>query len=144
MIDDDDDFDIPTVYQNAIKIFTDNGGVDYIVSSHCHDFVRYEWEDGSSIAVDGGNDYIRRACIQWVSIGRIYCEEFNIRSSDDFDTLKKRLLWGNKNSEGKVVWTPLSVLSSIFLDKILTKQLNLDKKTEIVIKAILLERECFR
>jgi len=144
MIDDDDDFDIPTVYQNAIKIFTDNGGVDYIVSSHCHDFVRYEWGDGSSVAVDGGTDYIRRACIEWKSVGRMYCEEFNIMSSDDFDTLKKRLLWGSKNSEGKVVWTPLCVLSSIFLDKILTKQLNLDKKTEIVIKAILLERECFR
>jgi hypothetical protein len=138
---------VPDVYQNAVKIYKDDGSIDYLVSTHCHDFVSHQWEDGSSVYVDGGNEYIRRG---WnlddeLQIDRVYYEEFSVTQNDSFEFLKEKFLWGTRGKDGNesFKWVRLQECNSSHLKAILRTQDQINLMTESVIKSILAERKYF-
>ena len=46
--------------QNAVKITENHPDEFFLVSAHRHDYNKYTFKDGSFVAVDGGNFYVRR------------------------------------------------------------------------------------
>jgi hypothetical protein len=133
------------VYQNSVKIFKDDGSFLYLISNHCHDYKSYQWEDGSSLAVDGGKDYLKR-CNNFKKIGKKYFEEWNVTSNDSFDVIKNKLLWGTRgiNGDQPLTWKPLNTLTDSHLKNILKTEIQINDMTEAVIKAILVERRYFK
>ena len=76
------------IIQNAIKILG-NPPV-YLRSRNVHDYRALDLPNGNSVAVDGGNCYIRRGykrCLDGY-------EEFNLLDTDPFEVICDRLLWG--------------------------------------------------
>jgi hypothetical protein len=138
---------VPDVYQNAVKLYKDDGTIEYMVSAHRHDYRTHTWEDGSSVSVDGGNEYIRRG---WkldddFQLDRVYFEEFSITQNDSFELLRKKLLWGTrgKNGDEPVKQVCLCDCNSSHLKAIIRTQPQIDLMTESVIKSILTERKYF-
>lgn len=107
------------IIQNAIQIL--EGNEKFLVSSHVHDFRTHTFEDGTSISVDGGYDYIKR-CFPEGDTG--YGKKwygYSLNSSDPFDTIKERLLWGTRGIDGKqpLNWVRLIDCSTTHLQAIL-------------------------
>jgi len=109
------------IIQNAVKI-TEGNAVTYLVSSHRHDYKVYNFENGSTYAVDGGKEYIRRgfsSLTDYPSDSRI--DDYNLSEESDFDVVKNKLLWGTRGVSGKdpLKYLPFKELSVSHLKSIL-------------------------
>jgi hypothetical protein len=138
----DEDEDFPDVIQNAVKYWEADGTERYLVSSHTHDFRTYSWEDGSSISVDGGLDYIRRSHKMEVKHFSNYYEEFNLTNQSSIEECKEKMLWayipvGEKQD---VIWSRLADYSSRQLVGILDTQFKISEDVKKTIEAILEDR----
>ena len=107
------------IIQNAVRILEGNEP-SYLISSNRHDFKTHTFEDGTSISVDGGNDYIRR-CGNFEVKGIKY-EDWSLDDSAPFKTIKDRLLWGTygKNGKGPFKYVRLVECETEHLQAILT------------------------
>lgn len=84
------------ILQNAVKI-TEKGKITYLNSTHRHDFVAYEFENGQQYAIDGGINYFKRSCGNLPNGVKI--EDYSL--NDDSPNIKEFLLWGHRGKDGK-------------------------------------------
>ncbi len=105
------------IIQNAVKI-TEDGKETFLVSSSVHHFNQYTFKDGSTFAVDGGKEYLRR-------VGNLTDprtrEGYSLNDDDHFDVIKRWLLWGTRGKSGqeKMEYVPLFECSTPHLQAIL-------------------------
>lgn len=87
--------------QNAVHIPEDD---TFIVSTHRHDYVTHTFKDGSSIAVDGGLEYARRAEGKAGDLWKLdetkRYEEYCLADDEPFGWIADRLLWGTRGKDG--------------------------------------------
>jgi hypothetical protein len=110
------------IIQNAVKI-TENGVVTYLISANRNHYNRYTFDDGSFIAVDGGNDYIRRGFGGNLDDKTIEC--FNLSEKSPKKELTEKLLWGTlgKDRKGPLHYVPIHTLTQEHLKNILRDDL---------------------
>ena len=65
-----------------------------LVSKHVHDFNGYEDKNGKFYAVDGGKEYLRRACDE-----QDY-EETSVYYEDPHDKVREAFTWGTYGKNG--------------------------------------------
>lgn len=87
------------IIQNALKI-TEDGIVTYLPSVNRHHFNKYTFKDGSSVFVDGGNDYYRTGGDAKASVNA-KVEDWSLDDTAKLPELKKKLLWGTYGKDGK-------------------------------------------
>ena len=106
------------IIQNAVKI-TEDGKVTYLISTHRHHFDRYDFKTGESIAVDGGQNYIKRSISQYLKGENI--ENYNLNDDFPFDIIATKLLWGHykKDGTGPLKYSPFAELTLDHLKAIL-------------------------
>lgn len=111
-----------SIIQNAVKI-TEDGVVTYLISANRHHYDRYTFKDGSFIAVDGGNDYIRRGFGGNLNDKIIEC--FNLSEKSSKKELAQKLLWGTLGVErkGPLHYVPIHTLTQEHLKNILRDDL---------------------
>jgi hypothetical protein len=126
------------IIQNAVKI-TEDGKDFYLISTHVHDFAQYVFKSGRYYAVDGGNEYLRRAyninddeseCI------KLWC----LSEQSSLNEICQKLLWGTygKNGDEPLKYVPLASLTKAHLKNILKTQPQIKGGlTEKVIKRLL-------
>lgn len=101
------------LWQNAIYIPEDDL---YLKSSHQHDYVEHVFtkEPKRTIALDGGLEYCRR-------VGDLYdldeegrYVEWIVVSTDSFDVIAQKLLWGTrgKNGDEPLTYRPIKELAA--------------------------------
>lgn len=101
------------IIQNAVRI-VEGDKVTYLVSSHRHDYNRYEFKNGATYAVDGGREYFRRSFS-----GTHECqadslvENYNLSLDSDRASILNKLLWGTPApiSEDPLVYFPVKELT---------------------------------
>lgn len=110
------------IIQNAVKI-TEDGVVTYLISANRHHYNKYTFEDGSYIAVDGGNDYIRRGFGGDTESKDI--ENYNLSDESTKQEVLDKLLWGTlgENRKGPIRYVPISTLTQQHLRNILRDDL---------------------
>lgn len=106
------------IIQNALKI-TENGKTTYLPSTHVHHYNRYEFQDKSFVAVDGGCDYFRRGSSGDLSGKNI--EDYSLNDIDQFSEIADKILWGTRGKSGKepVKYLPFAELELSHLKAIL-------------------------
>lgn len=86
------------ILQNAVKI-TEKDKVTYLNSTHRHDFVAYEFENGEQYHLDGGTDYIKRGCGSIPGGAKI--EDYSLKESSIPFEIRHKLMWGSRGKDGK-------------------------------------------
>ena len=120
--------------QNAIYNLHDG---KWYISIKSWDLIPFEVSDGTSLFIDGGNEYQRKNfefhpdVVDWC-----------LYEDSDHEMIKDRLLWGTYGKDGKsqLTWIPLSKCEDDHLIAILTTQKHLNKKTKLLIEEILQDR----
>lgn len=107
---------------NAIK--TPDGTV--LHSKHRHDYVDYTDKNGNYYAVDGGNDYLKRA-----ANFRDY-EELSKYDDGTHGTRREYIHWGRNYDKNMIrlsetEWIPIKDLETDHIKAILETQTHLDK-----------------
>jgi len=104
--------EIPKIIYNAIR--TPDGTV--LVSRHWHDYVSHKDLNGTTYAVDGGLEYLRRTG------GEDY-EELSLYKEDKFEKIRKAFTWGTYGEEHneKFRWVLLCDMSDNHIINILTE-----------------------
>lgn len=77
----------------------------YLQSRHTHDYVEYVDKNGETYMVDGGSAYIR------TSMNKIPMKCCCLYDDDPISEIRKYLMRGTFNSEGRPVWVPLCEMS---------------------------------
>lgn len=107
-----------TIIQNAVKI-TEDDVVTYLISANRHHYNKYTFKDGSSFAVDGGTDYIRRGFGGDIQSKNI--ENYTLLRDSSEKDIREKLLWGTRGKDGKspLIYIPISTLSQEHLKNII-------------------------
>lgn len=126
--------------QNAIKI-TEGKLVTYLVSSHQHDYVSYEFKNGKMIAIDGGpcSGYIRRCGDLEIFNNPLIVENWALTEDSSFQDCCEKMLWGSHGKSGKekLKYLPFKDLELSHLKAILKHNDKLKiKLSELQIKVI--------
>lgn len=108
------------IIQNAVKI-TEEDKETFLVSANRHDFVSYQFKDGSSFFIDGGKEYLRRGGT-FLKDPRI--ENYSLDENHSFLVIKEKLLWGTrgKDGQGELTYKPIKDLDKDHLIAILETQ----------------------
>jgi hypothetical protein len=85
------------IIQNAVKI-TEDGKETFLVSSSVHHFNQYTFKDGSTFAVDGGKEYLRR--VGDLNDSRV-SDFYSLNDTQPFHVIKELLLWGTRGKSGQ-------------------------------------------
>ncbi len=135
------------IIQNAIKIW-DGNKIIYLLSKHRHDFQPYTFDNGKSLFVDGGNEYLRRggSAVNFDATQEVECptQDWSLDDSQTIYEIAEKLLWGcrGKNGNESLHFLPLCVLETAHLKAILKTQPQIKGKLhEKVIKLILKTRK---
>ena len=126
--------------QNAVKITENYPNIVYLVSAHRHDYNTYTFKDGSTVSVDGGNSYRRRAYSGKDSYDTNWME-WCIDDTEPLYAIKEKLLWGTFGKSGKepLKYVLLKNCETSHLEKIL-EQKNIGALYKKVILSILKDR----
>lgn len=125
------------IIQNCVKIL-ECSPPKYLVSKFTHDFQTYVFKDKTSISVDGGASYIRRAGN--LSDESVMWAEWSLDNKSFMRDLRNKLLWNTRGVSGreKPHYVPLIDCSSDHLNAILKTQSQINNTIyEKVIKSIL-------
>lgn len=127
----------PVIIQNALKI-SRGRKTEYLHSSHRHDYVSFDFGDGSHVFLDGGDinhggGYYTRSNIYIQEGAPIYrngykVEHWSLTNEDSFGKICERLLWGHRGKDGKQPLTkaPLSSFSKEHLEAIIANIPNIN------------------
>jgi hypothetical protein len=120
--------------QNAI--FNSNDG-KWHLSRHSWDLVPFEVSDGTSLFIDGGNEYQRKNFDIHPEI-----QDWCLYEESERSLIKERLLWGTygKNGDQPRTWVPLSKCEDDHLQAILRTQLHIGSKIKSLIVELLKDR----
>ena len=138
----------PVILQNALKI---SRGLEthYLHSSHRHDYVSFNFGDGSHVFIDGGDinhggGYYSRSNIfiqEGVPVYRngYKVESWNLTNEDTFERICERLLWGTRGKDGKQPLTkaPLNSFEKTHLENILKNVTGINSLHKAVIQYLL-------
>ena len=110
-----------SIIQNAVRI-TERKKVTHLISTHRHHYNVYTFENGSTYAVDGGTDYIKRGLSSKEYPSDCLIENYNLSKDFEFSVIADKLLWGTRGTSGKepLVYRPFKDLSLKHLNAILT------------------------
>lgn len=138
----------PVILQNALKI-SRGAEVHYLHSSHRHDYVTFQFGDGSHVFLDGGDvnsggGYYSRSNIYIAedapSVRNGWCvEDWGLTSESSFARICERLLWGHRGKDGKQPLTkaPLNSLSKEHLKAILANVAGINPLRKAVIEYLM-------
>lgn len=104
--------EVPRIVVNAMQ--TPDGTV--IRSNHVHDYVEHIDKNGETYMVDGGNEYLKR------SVNKIPAKDLSLYHTDKFETIRQRLVWGNRGKDGRspLTYKILKDMSNDHISNILT------------------------
>jgi hypothetical protein len=127
------------IIQNAIMIVEDWPEVSFLVSVHVHDYQSHTFHDGTSVAVDGGHDYIRRCYPpKMKGYGTKYMD-YSLDDQEPFDTIKHKLLWGTRGKDGfqPLKWVRLIDCDAKHLQAILDYPYTVGKQLHPIYKEVI-------
>jgi phytoene dehydrogenase-like protein len=130
---------MPALIQNAVFFYEDDF---YLVSTHVHDYAEHVLPDGSTLAVDGGLEYARRAgdFIRLDAQNRY--QEYSLTHEDPFEVVAAKLLWGTRGIDGKQLlrFRPIKEFSVDHLRAILDNCPNIGPMHKRVVEHWLAEK----
>ena len=111
---------MPKILQNAVKIIED-GEISYLISSYRHDFVRYDFKNGATRALDGGTAYFKRGCGGPDLEPGNKIEDYSLTEESSFEDTCRKLMWGSRGKDGKgpLKYSPFAELELDHLKAIL-------------------------
>ena len=136
------------ILQNALKI-SKGREVHYLHSRHCHDYVSFDFGDGSFVFIDGGDinnggGYYSRSNIYVQEGAPVYrngwkIESWNLTNEDSFEKICERLLWGHRGKDGKQPLTkaPLNSFSKEHLQAIIDNVAGINPLHKAVVQYLL-------
>ena len=138
----------PVILQNALKISRWRE-VHYLHSRHRHDYVSFDFGDGSYIFIDGGdinngggyysrsNIYVQEGTPAYRNGWKI--ESWNLSNEDSFEKICERLLWGHRGKDGKQPLTkaPLNSFSKEHLQAIIDNVAGINPLHKAVVQYLL-------
>jgi hypothetical protein len=140
--------------QNALKISRGNE-THYLHSSHRHDYIAFDFPDGTNVFLDGGDIFNGGGFYTRSNIfinkefgtqrGEYVVRDWALDESSTWHQICERLLWGHRGKDGKQPLTkaPLNTFEKSHLENILKNEPNISALHKAVI-TYLLETEVFK
>lgn len=140
------------IIQNALKI-SRGAQVYYLHSSHRHDYVSFDFGDGSSTFLDGGDifnggGYYSRCNIYIQDDTPVYrnghkVEDWFLHRDSTWERICERLLWGHRGKDGKSPLTkaPLNSFTKEHLEAILANVPNINPLHKSVVNYLLATKD---
>jgi hypothetical protein len=142
----------PVILQNALKI---SRGLEthYLHSSHRHDYVTFDFGDGSHVFIDGGDinhggGYYSRSNIFIQEDAPAHrngwkVESRNLTNEDTFERICERLPWGHRGKDGKqpLIKAPLNSFGENHLEAILANVAGISALHKAVIEYLLATKQ---
>ena len=140
------------IIQNALKI-SRGSQVQYLNSKHNHDYVIFNFGDGSHVFLDGGDifsggGYYSRSNIYIQDGSPVYrngykVEDWFLHRDSTWDKICERLLWGHRGKDGKSPLTraPLSSFEKSHLENILKNVPSINPLHKSVVEYLLATKQ---